>query len=140
MINRHSLYFAWLITMLATFGSLYYSEVMHFPPCNLCWYQRIAFYPLAIILGMAVYKGDKSIIPYAAVLASVGFLFALYHVLEQYVPGFSPINLCGAGADCKNAYVSYFGFIDIPLMSAVGFLAILFFLYKASKTHTSSVK
>lgn len=129
MISRYSLYFAWLIALLATFGSLYYSEIRHFPPCTLCWYQRIAAYPLAIILGMAAYKRDKNIIPYATVLACVGLVLAIYHVLEQYIPGFAGINLCGVGADCKNEYVHYLGFVSIPVMSVCGFLAILVLLY-----------
>lgn len=133
MLNRFGLYFAWLISMMATFGSLYYSEIGRYSPCTLCWYQRIAVYPLAIILGLAAYRRDKGVIPYAMALAGVGLLMAIYQLLESYIPGFSPVNFCGAGADCKNDYVTYLGFITIPLMSALSFVLILFFLYSAKK-------
>ncbi len=133
MISRYGLYLAWLIATLATLASLYYSEVLKFIPCNLCWYQRIAIYPLVIILGRASYKRDKQIIPYARALAFVGLLFATYHVLEIYIPGFSGIDLCGLGANCREGFINYFGFLNIPLMSALSFIAILYLLYKAKK-------
>ena len=133
MISRYGLYLAWLIATIAALTSLYYSEIRHFPPCNLCWYQRIAIYPIVIILGMAAYKRDKQIIPYARALASVGLALASYHVLEVYIPGFSGINLCGSGGDCQKGFVNYFGFLNIPLMSALSFVAILYLLYKAKK-------
>ena len=132
--RRYGLYFAWLIAMVATFVSLYYSEVLHLPPCNLCWYQRMGFYPLALLLGVATYRRDKGLIPYAALLAGAGLFFALYHILEQHIPGFAGINLCGSGPDCASGGVTYFGFITIPLMSAIGFAAILYFLYSAKKS------
>jgi disulfide bond formation protein DsbB len=120
--------------MFATFGSLYYSVVEHFAPCTLCWYQRISVYPLAIILGIATYRRDKAVIPYGMALSGVGLFFALYQILEMYVPGLAVINFCGAtGADCKNEYVRYLGFINIPLMSVVAFALILFFLQCAKR-------
>lgn len=134
MLNRFGLYLAWLVAMIATFGSLYYSEIGRFAPCTLCWYQRIAVYPLTIILGLAAYKRDKGAIPSAMALAGVGLLLAIYQVLESHIPGFAPLNLCGAGVDCKNDYVTYLGFITIPLMSALSFILILFFLYRAKKS------
>ena len=63
--ERYRFYFAWMAALIATLGSLYFSEVKGFIPCDLCWYQRIFMYPLAVILGIAVYRGDKSAAWYA---------------------------------------------------------------------------
>lgn len=133
MINRYALYGAWLMAMLATFGSLYYSEISNFQPCTLCWYQRVAVYPLAIILGMATYRRDKAIVPYAMALTFLGLFFAVYQVLEVYIPGLAALNLCGLDNNCKADYVNYFGFLTIPMLSIGAFLIILFFLVRAKK-------
>src|ERR1700748_1234388 len=84
--DRYRFYFAWLAALTATLGSLYFSEIKGFIPCDLCWYQRICMYPLAVILGIAVYRGDRSITRYVLPLAAVGALIALWHNIEIWNP------------------------------------------------------
>ena len=117
---------AWLIAFSAMALSLYGSEVLRYPVCSLCWYQRISLYSLAIILGIAAYRGDANISPYAITLAMIGGAFALYHYLEQMIPGFQPIDFCSAASttSCTLIHIRYFGFITYPLLSLCACLCI----------------
>ena len=123
--NLLLLAFAWLVAITATAGSLYFSQVRGFIPCELCWYQRILMYPLVIILGIAVYKGDVRIRPYVVALAGVGGLISALHYLEQKLPGFHPTACKATPIPCNLQYVNYFGFVTIPLMALTAFLLIL---------------
>lgn len=130
--RRYSLYFAWVIALLATMVSLYFSVVKHWPVCHLCWYQRICIYPLAIMLGIAAYHEEHGVAKYAMPLAILGFLFALYQYLEQMVAGFAPINLCGAGGPaCSHIHFQWLGFITFPFLGMIACAAIIFFLIVA---------
>jgi len=133
-ISRHySLYFAWIIALIATMVSLYFSVVKHWPVCNLCWYQRVCIYPLVIVLGIAAYREDRGIVKYTMPLAILGFLFSFYQYLEQMIPGFAPINLCGVGgANCSHIHFQWIGFVTFPFLGAIGSLAIIFFLAVAA--------
>lgn len=123
-LKGYGLYFAWLVAIVATAGSLYYSEVRQFVPCTFCWYQRIFMYPLVLLLGVATFTKDEGVIKYALPLAVIGGLFAGYHVLDQNVPGFGAPELCSAGVPCGVKYVNYFGFISIPVMALTAFTLI----------------
>jgi disulfide bond formation protein DsbB len=118
-MNRNSLLLAlaWLVALVATLGSLYYSEVRHFIPCNLCWYQRIAMYPLAFVLGVAVYRGDLGVRPYALTLVVIGWLISLVHNLE-YFHLITLTSVCGAGAPCTTPYPSW---LPIPTQALIAF-------------------
>lgn len=102
-------------------GSLYYSEIAGYVPCELCWYQRIAMYPLAIILVIAAVRKDTSVIPYGLVLSLTGAVVSAYHYIGQAFPATSA---CDIDASCAFQWVNVAGFISIPLMALVGFLAI----------------
>ena len=78
-----SIRFAWLISMVATMGSLYFSEIAGFIPCNLCWWQRIFMYPLTVLLGIAVFKNESKIIPYVLPLPLIGLCISIFHYLKQ---------------------------------------------------------
>ncbi len=80
--RRHCLYFAWLISLSAVLGSLFFGEVMQIEPCKLCWYQRIGMYPLALFLGIATYKNSRTVAIYTLPLIAFGGLFALYQSLD----------------------------------------------------------
>lgn len=111
------------ISAISTFGSLYFSEVVGVPPCNLCWYQRIFAYPIFIISLIALIKKEYFVFKYIFVLALFGLLFALYHVLYEY--GIVPSSkICGVGVDCSIKYINYLGFITIPFLSLLSFIAI----------------
>lgn len=119
-----NLYLAWLVALVAMLGSLYFSEVRHFVPCTLCWYQRILMYPLAIVLGIASYRQDSAVRSYVLPLSVFGMVVAGYHVLEQNIPGFGAPALCRAGIPCSLHYIHWLGFISIPVLSLTAFTLI----------------
>lgn len=126
--GKYSLYAAWVVALVATLGSLYFSEIAGFIPCDLCWYQRIFMYPLAILLGMASYRGDRGMYRYALPLAAVGSLVSLYHNAEIWFPALSRIAPCRSGIPCNVDYLNWLGFITIPLMALTAFILIIIVL------------
>lgn len=116
---------AWLQTIVALLGSLYYSEMLEFTPCVLCWYQRIAMYPQVLILGIAAFKEDFYALRYTTPLTVVGLLIALYHNALYYHLIPASITPCKSGVSCTTTQVSYLGFITIPLMALVAFVVVL---------------
>lgn len=119
------LYIAWLASMVATLGSLYFSEIRGFIPCELCWYQRIFMYPLAFILGIATFRSDFTIRKYVLPLSIIGWCISLYHYLVQKVPGFAGIKPCVNGVPCNSQYINWGGFITIPLLAFTAFTVII---------------
>ncbi|SEN21154.1 disulfide bond formation protein DsbB [Lihuaxuella thermophila] len=131
--QAYSLYFAWIVSLVATGGSLYFSEIAGYIPCTLCWFQRIFMYPLVFLLGIASYRDDRSIIPYIYPLTIVGGLISLYHVLLQNIPGLANISPCTVGVPCHLDYIHWFGFITIPVLALTAFILISLLLWSASK-------
>jgi disulfide bond formation protein DsbB len=119
-----ALWLAFAVAATAMAGSLYLSEVAGFIPCTLCWYQRIAMYPLVIVLGIAAWRRDAGIRPYVVPVAAIGAVIAAYHVVLQRLPGL-PSGACPLDVPCTAIYVERFGFVTIPVMALVAFLAIL---------------
>jgi disulfide bond formation protein DsbB len=119
-----SLLLSWLAAVIATLGSLYLSEVLHFIPCTLCWYQRIFMYPLAIILGIAFYRNDKDIYRYTLPLSIIGMMISGYHILLQKVPYLQQFEMCKTGVPCSKDYLNLLGFITIPMMAFTAFTMI----------------
>jgi disulfide bond formation protein DsbB len=97
-------------------------------PCTLCWYQRIAMYPLALILGIAAWRSEWAVRRYAAPLAVIGALIAGYHVVLQRVPSL-PSTGCSVTAPCSAIDLERFGFVTIPFMALAAFAAILTVLF-----------
>ncbi len=124
LVNKYILYLAWIQALTAMMGSLFYSEIMHFTACILCWYQRILMYPLVLIIGVGILRKDKGLPLYVLPLSILGMLIAFYHVLPQ--KGIIPESIapCVLGASCTTKYVGYFGFITIPVMSLTAFTVI----------------
>ncbi len=124
LIRPTLLHLAWIQAVVAMSGSLYFSEVMLFPPCPLCWYQRIAMYPLVAILGVAILKrDDKNVRAYALPLSIIGLLIAFYHCAMTY--GLVEEGVCAVGAvSCTIRWINWYGFITIPLMSLIAFTII----------------
>lgn len=121
-IRKYGLYTAWIFSVLATLISLYFSDIRHLEPCNLCWYQRICLFPLTVILGIACYRGFLGIALYVLPLVVIGFLFAAYQIAIQEIPGWNPIELCGAGPNCTKKTLIGLGPVTLPMLSAAGFL------------------
>lgn len=105
-------------------GSLYLSEVANFPPCRLCWYQRIAAYPLVPILSLAWARRDVRIRPYVLLLAGTGAVISSYHVLLERFPSLET-GACELDNPCTVRWVERFGFLTIPVMALIGFAAII---------------
>ena len=126
---------AWLIAAVSTLGSLFFSEVMELIPCELCWYQRIFLFPLAIILLIGLFPLDKKVVNYALPLAIIGLLFTVYHSLLFF--GVIPENLqpCSQGVSCTDDNMELFGFLPIPLLALIAFLMIIILLLK-TRTRT----
>lgn len=122
--SESRLWLAWLIAAVATAGSLYYSEVVGFVPCRLCWFQRIAMYPLSVVLLVAALRRDVAVRWYALPVAAVGALISSYHYLLQWFPQLETAS-CDPTAPCAAFYVREFGFVSIPFMALMGFLAIV---------------
>lgn len=122
MLKKYGLYCAWVLACIGTLISLYFSDIRHHEPCHLCWFQRIALFPLVILLGIGVYFGDRKVCTYALPLVIVGLAFAGYQILIQQIPGWTPIDLCGAGPNCSEKINIGLGFISIPMLSAANFI------------------
>ena len=126
-----------LVASAAMAGSLYFSEVAGFVPCALCWYQRIAMYPLVLLLGIAAWRGDPGVRRYAAPLAAVGATLSIWHLAVERMPGL-PSGSCSAVAPCDLIWVERFGFVTIPVMALAGFLSILTLLLVYGGGHPSA--
>ncbi|MCU1374761.1 MAG: disulfide bond formation protein [Actinomycetia bacterium] len=126
-IGPQALAVAACVAVVATLGSLYFSEVAHFTPCKLCWYQRIAMYPLAPILVIAAARRDVGIRLYAAVLAGLGAVIASYHVILERYPTLES-SVCDPTNPCTLIWVRRFGYLTIPGMALSGFALILVLL------------
>ncbi|WP_124726970.1 disulfide oxidoreductase [Staphylospora marina] len=131
LFERAGVYLAWVTALAATGGSLYFSEILGFIPCSLCWVQRIFMYPLAIVLGIAAYRRDRSIIPYALPLSVIGGCVSLFHYLLQKVPSMALTFPCRVGVPCSQNYIDWFGFITIPFLALTAFIMITVFLWLA---------
>lgn len=119
----------WLVAVVATLGSLFFSEVMGLQPCVLCWYQRIFMYPLTVILLVALFPLDLRVIRYALPLAVIGCGFAVYHYLvySGYIP--ESLQPCSKdGPSCSEVNLELFGFITIPMMSILSFALLIVLL------------
>ena len=117
-------YAAWMIALLATVGSLFFSEVMNLPPCALCWYQRIATYPLVLVIGVGIVLRDRRMKYYALPLSLGGLAIAVYHNLLYYGIVSETLAPCSQGVSCTEAQIEWFGFVTIPLLSLAGFVVI----------------
>jgi disulfide bond formation protein DsbB len=135
MIRPIVLWLAFGIALTATAGSLYLSEVAGFIPCVLCWYQRIAMYPLVVLLGIAAVRGDLAIRRYAVAIAGIGSALSIWHIAVQRLPGV-PSGSCSLTAPCDLIYIERFGFITIPVMALAGFLAIIALLVAFARPST----
>lgn len=118
---------AWIVALLAMGGSLYFSEVAHFQPCLLCWYQRIAMYPLVLILGIAVFRRDIPVRIYAIPLAAVGAVISTYHYFLEWFPQIDT-GACTVGIPCTQVWFREFGFVSLPFLALMAFLLIIAFL------------
>lgn len=123
LLGDSAIWLAWLIALVATGGSLFYSEVIHFLPCKLCWYQRIAMYPMSIILLVGALRRELVVKYYALPLSVGGALISIWHYLTQTFPSLEG-GSCDPANPCSSKWVDVFGFISIPFMAGTGFIVI----------------
>lgn len=124
-----TLWLAGLVALFGMLGSLYLSEIAHLPPCRLCWFQRIAMYPLAVILLMAAYRKDSMVRLYGATIAVIGAGIAIYHRFIQLNPDLESGSCAATGVSCSEPLIEKFGFVTIPYMSFSAFALILTLLW-----------
>lgn len=120
MVNK-PLLLAWIASIIAMVGSLFFSERMGFIPCTLCWYQRILMYPLVIFLGIAFYRNDRGIYKYILPMSVFGMVMSSYHYALQKIPSMHEFSSCTSGVPCTGQYINWFGFITIPFLALIAF-------------------
>lgn len=133
LIFLHGNKLLFLIALTATSGSLFFSQIANFDPCELCWFQRIFMYPLVILFGLAWYWKENSIYKYTFPLVTLGWLIAVYHNYIYYQGLKSTFCRITSHASCITPYFTEFGFITIPVMSLTAFSLIGFLLFTLNK-------
>jgi disulfide bond formation protein DsbB len=123
-VDGYEMTFGAIAAWTATLGSLYLSEVAHLIPCTDCWYQRIAMYPIAVILGIAAYRRDTSVRIYVNTIAIMGGIVSVYHYLIQWFPHLESTS-CTTSVPCTAYWFRVFGFVSIPYMALSTFALVL---------------
>lgn len=136
-VRKNSIFWAWLFAIVSTLGSLYYSEVLEYNPCKLCWFQRILMYPFVLLLGIAWYKDDFRFSRYAVPMAVLGALIAAYHYMTQRLAAIAQLAACATAGEtsCLTPYTFQFGYITIPMMALTAFIWIALLMYVGKKTN-----
>lgn len=127
IFKKNYLLFGFIVSIVATLGSLFYSEILRYSPCILCWWQRIFMYPQVMIFGFALLKKDYNIVNYSIILSFIGGIIALYHYLIQIgtVQG-SSCDIIGYSSSCSEAFFLSYGYITIPMMALTAFILLIF--------------
>jgi len=123
-LERSSLYIALFAAWVAMLGSLYFSEVAHYIPCTLCWYQRILMYPQTLILAIGLLRRDENTPRFVLPFSLLGIGVATYHVLLEKTDWFSGMATCQVGVPCTVIWINWFGFLTIPFLALIAFLVI----------------
>ncbi|WP_412473273.1 disulfide oxidoreductase [Halobacteriovorax sp. YZS-1-1] len=135
--NSNLIFISWIVAMIATVGSLFFSVIMEFTPCSLCWYQRVAMYPLAIIFLFGVYDEEHYCMKTSIPFTVIGWAIAVYHNLLQWEIIPESASPCLNGVPCSAKWINWFGFISIPFLSLMAFTILLITLviyYKNKKS------
>ena len=137
-LQQDALKLAWLVAAVAMAGSLYMSESRHFIPCPLCWYQRIAMYPLVVVLGIAALRRDESARWYAIPLALIGSVISIYHYQLERFPDQETIA-CSASVPCTTIWFEQLGYITIPMMALSAFALVVVILIAGGRHHGQGI-
>jgi disulfide bond formation protein DsbB len=129
----YELWLAFIVTAVATAGSLFFSEIRHFPPCELCWYQRICMYPLSLITLFAALMNDHRLARYLLPFPVIGAGVSTYHLLiENGVIKQTQECLVSAPGGCATKWINEFGYVTIPTLALTGFALAFAFLLVAA--------
>lgn len=127
---------AFFLAFIASLASLFLSEVLHFQPCILCWYQRIAMYPQVVLLYIAQLRRERALTPYLIIINVIGAFISLYHyslhVLPRTIVPILPCSVQFGGVPCDKGYDFYYGFMTFPLMAWSVFALIIFLLISSN--------
>jgi disulfide bond formation protein DsbB len=123
LLGSNAVWLAWVVALVATVGSLMYSELFHYVPCRLCWFQRIAMYPLAVVLLVGAIRREVAVKFYAIPLALIGLVISIYHNVLQFFPSLEGTS-CDPLVPCSARSIEMFGFMDLPFMAGAGFIVI----------------
>lgn len=139
-LHQYGLLLAFIVSAISVASSLFYSNVAGFPPCDLCWFQRIFMYPLVIILGTSLIKKNRDIVTYALAVVVPGFLVSLYHNYIYYSKNGLTANCVfgGSQVSCVKRYVFELGYVTIPLMALTAFALVIVFLLFAKYKQSSN--
>lgn len=136
--GKNTIFLSFLVTLIATLGSLFFSEIAGFEPCRLCWFQRIFMYPQVILLAIGWIKKDYKIIGYLLILSLIGGMISLYHNYIYYWSQAAAFcSLTEQRPSCAEKNTLGFGYITIPLMALTAFVALIF-LFLIKKNHDKS--
>ncbi len=116
VIGPAALWYAWIVAVVTTTGSLYYSEIAHYLPCPLCWYQRIAIYPMSVVLLVAAIRRDPGVRWYAIPPLLIGAAISVYHYQLEWFPHQGEL-FCKIDNPCTTIWVRQFGYISLPFMA-----------------------
>ena len=134
IISNSVIVFCFFVASVATLGSLFFSEIMQFVPCSMCWYQRIFMYPLVVIFLIALLYPDGTTFKYAFPLVLIGLFFSIYHNLLMWEIIPESVVPCVQGVPCSTVYLNW-GFITIPFLSLICYsliaIALLYGIKKA---------
>lgn len=122
--KENLLFTAWAVSLTAMLGSLYFSEIVGYEPCELCWYQRILMYPIVLILGIAVVKKELKAAVYSLAFSAIGALVSLYHYGLQKVDFLTDAAPACGRVPCTGMYINWFGFVTIPFLALTAFVII----------------
>ncbi|EOO23256.1 hypothetical protein IIU_07066 [Bacillus cereus VD133] len=123
---ENALFLTWVISLVAILGSLFFSEILHYEPCKLCWFQRIFMYPLIFITTILLIKKDFKQSFFILILSAIGGSISIYHYLIQKMELFSNNDdFCGR-IPCSGEYINLLGFITIPFLALIAFTLIFF--------------
>jgi disulfide bond formation protein DsbB len=134
--RENLLFLAFAAALIAMFGSLYFSEIRQYEPCELCWYQRIVMYPFVVLLGIATVKKDYGIAFYTMILSAVGGMISLYHYGLQKVSFLADTAPACGRIPCTGQYINWLGFISIPFLALTAFIIVFvcsFLVWKQTK-------
>lgn len=126
-VDKKALLLMFIVALIATCGSLIFSEIVGWIPCKLCWFQRIFMYPQVILLGVALWRKDRKIAPYILALCLAGMIFSIIHYSEQINAVLHPASALAAcdltGVSCASTQINFaFGYITIPMMALTAFI------------------
>lgn len=123
-LGGQTLQLAFVVALVSTLGSLWLSEGANFTPCRLCWYQRIAMYPMAVILGIAAFRRDVKVRIYALPVVAIGASISVWHILIERFPSLESSTSCDPANPCSLIWTKRFGYLTIPTMALSAFVLI----------------